>query len=153
MLTLLFFALGLAALAAVAAAARDWSMRRRALERLYADAAQDAASATQEETTSALSLWLVRAGYRRPNARAIFLAATAVCIAVGIVVSQFYRTFLAPALLQVLFDGDASRYASARRICIWLGTTHANTAWAWERQRSEPFPSRYQPPCTLRYAE
>lgn len=101
MVAILLFSLGLAALAAIAVAARDWSMRHRALERLYADAAPGAGggAAESQEASNALALWLVRAGYRRPDAPAVFLAATAGCIALGVAVSQFYRIVLVPTLV------------------------------------------------------
>ena len=102
MVAILLFSLGLAALAAIAVAARDWSMRRCALERLYADAAPGTGggAAEPQEASSALALWLVRAGYRRPNAPTVFLAATAGAIAIGVVVSQFYRIVLTPTLVE-----------------------------------------------------
>lgn len=102
MVAILLFSLGLTALAAIAVAARDWSMRRRALERLYADAAPGAGggAAESQEMSNALALWLVRAGYRRPNAPVVFLAATAGCIALGVAVSQFYRIALVPTLVE-----------------------------------------------------
>ena len=99
MLTVLLLALGLMALAAIAVAARDWNLRHRALTRLSVEADADAARAAQEETDSALALWLVRAGYRAPNAPAMFLTITAACIASGVAVSQFYRIALAPTLV------------------------------------------------------
>lgn len=102
MVAILLFSLGLAALAAIAVAARDWSMRRRVLERLYADAAPGAGggAAESQEASNALALWLVRAGYRRPDAPAVFMAATAGCIALGVAVSQFYRIVLVPTLVE-----------------------------------------------------
>lgn len=99
MLTLLL-GLGLAALAALMVLARDWNLRRSALERLSIDGAAGGGRAEEEETGSALALWLVRAGYRAPNAPAIFVAVTGACMAAGMAVSQFYRIVLAPTLVE-----------------------------------------------------
>ena len=98
MAALLILALGVSALAAIVVAARDWSLRRRAIERLTDAATQGAPPPAAEPDT--LALWLLRAGYRRPNAAALFMIATGACVALGVIVSQFYRIVLAPVLVE-----------------------------------------------------
>jgi tight adherence protein C len=81
-------------------AARNWSVRRGAMLRLYA--MDDSATGPAVETSShetALGRWLARAGYRQPSAQKVFLAATAASALVGLVVSQIYRRVLLRALL------------------------------------------------------
>lgn len=72
---------------------RSWEIRRRALARLYA-MDDERAGLRPETRDSALSRWLARAGYRRPNAPNIFIAATVGCVLLGVIVSQAYRLML-----------------------------------------------------------
>jgi tight adherence protein C len=72
---------------------RSWEIRRRALARLYA-MDDERAGLRPETRDSALSRWLARAGYRRPNAPNIFIAATVGCVLLGVIVSQVYRLML-----------------------------------------------------------
>ena len=77
---------------------KSWNVRRSALVRLYA---MDAGSAAAEPASrdNPLSRWLAGAGYRRPNAQAIFIAATAACVVGGLAISQAYRAFVFRPLL------------------------------------------------------
>ena len=106
--------LGLAIVAAAAAAlyvmGTAWSVRRRALRRLYGEDAALSASALEAlGSGSGLAPWLARAGYRRPNAVAVFVAATLAFTGAGVIVSQFYRL----VLLQPLIDMVAAVPGSA----------------------------------------
>ena len=105
---------GLALVAAAAAAlyvmGTAWSVRRRALRRLYGEDAALSASALEAlGSGSGLAPWLARAGYRRPNAVAVFVAATLAFTGAGVIVSQFYRL----VLLQPLIDMVAAVPGSA----------------------------------------
>jgi tight adherence protein C len=90
--------LGLAIVAAAVAAAyvigKDWSARRRALRRLYGEDTQLSTSALEALGGSGLAQWLARAGYRRSNAPAVFVAATLGFTVAGLIVSQIYRLVL-----------------------------------------------------------
>jgi tight adherence protein C len=86
---------------AVYATVRSWSVRRRALARLYAIDAPAAGGDSMTRDT-ALARWLASAGYRRPEAQTLFISATVACAAVGIVVSQIYRLFLFESLLDAI---------------------------------------------------
>ena len=95
MLNLLGLAIVAAAVAAVYVIAKGWNVRRHALRRLYGEDGE--LSGSTLETLGAgtgLASWLARAGYRRPNATAIYVAATAGCTVAGIIVSQIYRVLL-----------------------------------------------------------
>jgi pilus assembly protein TadC len=79
----------------------QWSVRQRALRRLYADvddragmAAADAASADRP-----LARWLSLAAYRGANAPAIFVVATAACALAGLAFGQLYRSVLLQPLV------------------------------------------------------
>ena len=105
---------GLALVAAAAAAlyvmGTAWSVRRRALRRLYGEDAALSASALEAlGSGSGLAPWLARAGYRRPNAVAVFVAATLAFTVAGVIVSQIYRL----VLLQPLIDMVAAVPGSA----------------------------------------
>ena len=62
-----------ATLAAAWVAARSWSVRQRALRRLYAEADEPGAATGVDalKSESALARWLARAGYRGANAPAL----------------------------------------------------------------------------------
>jgi tight adherence protein C len=84
-------------------AATNWSVRRRAMLRLYAlDDSTGALGGDTSVRDSALARWLARAGYRQPNAQRIFIAATAACALIGLVVSQVYRVVLLRTLLRAV---------------------------------------------------
>ena len=80
-------------------AGRSWNVRRRALMRLYAMDDHQAAMTEGSGRDTALALWLARAGYRRPSAQVMFIAATAACVVAGFAVSQAYRVFVFRPLL------------------------------------------------------
>ena len=84
------------------ATVRSWSVRRRALVRLYAIDAHTGAGMESSGRDSALARWLASAGYRRPEAQTYFIAATIACAGLGIVVSQIYRLFLFQTLLDAI---------------------------------------------------
>ncbi len=82
---------------------RSWSVRRRALIRLYAvdDHRGDRGLESSTRDTS-LARWLARAGYRRPNAHTVFIAATIGAVVAGVAVSQIYRViFFRPLLIAI----------------------------------------------------
>jgi tight adherence protein C len=77
---------------------RGWEIRRRALARL--SAMDDERAGIRPETRdSALSRWLARAGYRRPNAPNTFIGATVGCVVLGVILSQVYRLMLLRPLI------------------------------------------------------
>ncbi len=86
------------------AAAVAWSVRYRALRRLYETADQQPADATDERSVPQqwLARWLVIAGYRRQNAVALFVATTVGSACVGIVAGGIYRTVLEAPLVQMV---------------------------------------------------
>lgn len=99
--------LGLAIVAAAAAAlyvmGTAWNVRRRALLRLYGEDADLSASALDAiGSGSGLSPWLARAGYRRPNAAAVFVAATLAFTVAGVIASQIYRLVLLRPLIDMV---------------------------------------------------
>ena len=80
---------------------QSWSIRRRALARLYAmDDQQAGLRPTSRD--SALARWLARAGYRRPGAQRIFIGSTIGCTVLGIVLSQAYRAVLLRPLVDAV---------------------------------------------------
>lgn len=82
-------------------AARTWSVRYRALRRLYDDdqrAVVHGHSIPQRWLARRLSL----AGFRRASAPAVFVTATAVSVGVGLVVGQFYRVALVGSLVAMV---------------------------------------------------
>lgn len=82
---------------------RSWSVRRRALIRLYAVDDPRAATGLQSSALdTALARWLARAGYRRPNAQTLFISATIASVAAGLAVSQIYSLiFFRPLLVAI----------------------------------------------------
>ena len=79
---------------------RSWSVRRRALIRLYAVDDPRAATGLQSSARdNGLGRWLARAGYRRPNAQMLLISATIASVAAGLAVSQIYRLIFFPPLL------------------------------------------------------
>jgi pilus assembly protein TadC len=79
------------------ATVRSWSVRRRALIRLYAvDDHRPAAPSSPRETP--LARWLARAGYRRPNG----------FVGIGVVLSQVYRLVLFGPLLDAVVNVPGS---------------------------------------------
>jgi tight adherence protein C len=70
---------------------RSWSVRRSALIRLYAVDDHRASVPGSSVRDTALARWLARAGYRRPDAQSLFVAATIACVGLGVAASQLYR--------------------------------------------------------------
>lgn len=103
-----------ATLALAYAAARSWSVRRRALVRLYAVDDQRVSVGGPLSRDTALGRWLARAGYRRPDAQTLFIAATVAFVGVGVVVSQIYRL----VLFRPLFDAVVNVPGSAGDVLI-----------------------------------
>ena len=92
---------GLAALVFVAG--KSWSVRHRAVMRLWAADDQRTAAAMQTAgRETKLAHWLARAGYRRPNATTVFLSATAAFVVLGVALSQVYRLVLFRPLLDAV---------------------------------------------------
>jgi len=90
-------------------AGKSWSVRQRALRRLYAEDEQGAAPGLEASgSDSALARWLARAGYRRPNAPGVFVMATASFVGVGVVVSQIYRLILFRPLVDMVANVPGS---------------------------------------------
>ena len=85
-------------------AATSWSVRNRAMQRLYAeeDAMRGAVTVDSSSSESWLARWLLRAGYRGPNVPGLFVAATAVSAGVGLVVGQIYRLTLLRPLVDMM---------------------------------------------------
>ncbi len=82
---------------------RSWSVRRRALIRLYAVDDHRTGTGTQSSTRDTpLGRWLASAGYRRPNAQTVFISATIAAVVAGVAVSQIYRVvFFRPLLTAI----------------------------------------------------
>jgi len=77
-----------------------WRLRRRALARLYDDEPARSVAASGQDRW--LSQWLARAGYRRPQATALFVTATVVCAGVGVVAGQVYRAAMLASLVEMV---------------------------------------------------
>ena len=90
--------------------ATSWSVRQRALRRLYAeeDGPRVAAVIESPGTGSRLARWLSLAGYRGPNAPALFVAATAAGAGVGLAVGQTYRLTALEPLVELVASAPGS---------------------------------------------
>ena len=77
-----------------------WRLRSRALTRLYDDAPAASLAASGQDRWLPQSL--ARAGYRRPQATALFVTATLVCAGVGVVAGQVYRTAMMVSLIDMV---------------------------------------------------
>ena len=89
--------------------ATSWSVRQRALRRLYEDeGARAPGTLGPSDPDSRLARWLAPAGYRRPNAPALFVATTAGCAAAGVVVGQIYRLTLLRPLVELIASAPGS---------------------------------------------
>jgi len=98
-----------AALAACYASLRAWSIRRRALLRLYAGTDQAAlAGSDWSSRDTPLARWLARAGYRRPNAQTMFIGATGAFVIVGLALSQVYSRILYRPLVDAIANVPGS---------------------------------------------
>ena len=82
-------------------AARSWSVRHRALRRLYDDDQRTVAS-----ERSIPERWLARqlslAGFRRPGASALFVTTTAVAVGIGLFAGQLYKVTLMGPLVEMV---------------------------------------------------
>jgi tight adherence protein C len=99
----LTFVFVLATLSLASVAAKSWSVRQRALRRLWA--AQDAPAAGVMEASIPegwLARWLSLAGYRAENAASLFLATTAGAAGAGIVAGVIYRARLVTLLVEMV---------------------------------------------------
>ncbi len=97
------FLIVVAAVVVASVMGKSWSVRRRALIRLYAvddhRTDRDLESSTRD---TQLARWLARAGYRRPNAQTVFISATIGGVLAGLAVSQVYRViFFRPLLIAI----------------------------------------------------
>jgi pilus assembly protein TadC len=95
-----------ALLAVTLRSVQGWSSRRRALDRLFAPEGGSDGDASARDTP--LARWLASAGYRRANAPAVFVGATAAFVAAGLVVSQFYRLVLFAPMLDAVVNVPGS---------------------------------------------
>jgi pilus assembly protein TadC len=95
-----------ALLAVTLRSVQGWSSRRRALDRLFAPEGGSDGDALARDTP--LARWLASAGYRRANAPAVFVGATAAFVAAGLVVSQFYRLVLFAPMLDAVVNVPGS---------------------------------------------
>lgn len=77
-----------------------WRLRSSALTRLYDD--EPAVSVLASGQDRWLVQWLARAGYRRPQALALFLTATVVCAGVGMVVGRIYSATMMASLISMV---------------------------------------------------
>lgn len=90
-------------------AIKSWSVRRRALIRLYAiDDQRVGTGLDSSSRDGAIARWLASAGYRRPNAQAIFIAATAAFVIGGAILSQIYRVVFLRSLLNAIANVPGS---------------------------------------------
>ena len=88
---------------------KSWSVRRRALIRLYAvDDPRVTTGAQSSARDTRLGRWLASAGYRRPNAQTVFVAATIAAVVVGLAVSQVYRVVFFRPLLNAISNVPGS---------------------------------------------
>ncbi len=88
---------------------KSWSVRRQALIRLYAiDDQRVGTGLDSSGREGALARWLAGAGYRRPSAQTIFIAATAGAVVSGVVLSQMYRLILLRTLVNAIANVPGS---------------------------------------------
>ena len=97
-----------AAVVLVSVMVKSWSVRRRALIRLYAVDDLRAGTGAQSARETALGRWLASAGYRRPNAQIVFVSATIAAVVAGVVVSQIYRVVFFTPLLNAISNVPGS---------------------------------------------
>jgi len=100
----LAFLVVVATLGLMYVAAVGWSVRYRALRRLYETADETPGDAAAERSMPQrwLARWLIVAGYRQPNAATLFVAATAAGAAAGIVGGAFYLAALQAPLVEMV---------------------------------------------------
>ena len=90
--------------------ATSWSVRQRALRRLYAEAdgSRIGVAIGSWSSDSWLARWLSRAGYRGPNAPGVFAATTAGSVVVGLAVGQIYRLTVLRPLVEMVASAPGS---------------------------------------------
>jgi tight adherence protein C len=106
---LIAFLIVVAAVVVASVMGRSWSVRRRALIRLYA--VDDPRTPTGLESSTRdtpLARWLARAGYRRPNAQTVFISATIGGVVIGLAISQVYRVVFFGPLLDAISNVPGS---------------------------------------------
>ncbi|NOT25878.1 MAG: type II secretion system F family protein [Acidobacteria bacterium] len=79
----------------------SWRLRRSAINRLQDDN-PDALAMGPVGQDRWITQWLARAGYRRPQATALFVTATLVCAGVGMVGGQIYRVTMLDTLVTMV---------------------------------------------------
>jgi len=104
------FIVVVAVLAVASVVARSWSVRQRALRRLYAeeDGAGVAVAVDPASSDNWLARWLSRGGYRRPNAPALFVGASAAGAGVGLVVGLIYKLAVLQSLVEMVSSAPGS---------------------------------------------
>lgn len=112
------FVIVIVALAAAYVAATSWRVRQLALGRLYRDEDGSAAPGAGDlsASESALARWLSLAGYRQPNAPAVFVGLSLAAGLAGLVVGQVYRVILQ----QGMVDRVASVPGSAGELLVQI---------------------------------
>src|SRR6266852_4957896 len=121
-MNLVAFIIVVATLSLAYGAGRSWSVRHRALRRLYDDM-QVAAVIEPSLPEGWLAPWLSRAGYRAPNAPALFIATTAGAVGVGIVAGWFYNAYLMTQLVQMVASvpgGAGDALTAILRMGPWI---------------------------------
>jgi tight adherence protein C len=99
-----------------------WRLRRSAIARLHDDdpGAMVARPAGQDRW---ITEWLARAGYRRPQVTALFVAATLVCAVIGIVGGQVYRATMLETLVAMVVSmpgGAGEVLAAVLSVGHWI---------------------------------
>lgn len=94
--------LAVAALAFLAVSLRGWTLRYRALRRLYAQDDEPGRIMDGAGSRGKLAHWLSQAGYRSPNASTIFMFATAGLGLAGFIAGQVYTVAALPALVDAI---------------------------------------------------
>ena len=99
----------LAMLGAIYVANTGWSVRRRALQRLYAEDARHTGRGTEAVSADSwIARWLSRAGYRSAKAPGLFVAATGASAAAGLVTGQAYRLVVMQSLLEMVANAPGN---------------------------------------------
>ena len=102
------FAIAFATLAVGALMVRSWTLRYRALRRLYAQDDQPGALMGGADAPGKLAHWLSQAGYRSPNAPTLFIGATAGLGLAGFVGGQVYRVTVLSSLVEAVASAPGS---------------------------------------------
>lgn len=101
--------IALMALAVTIVMVRSWSLRQRALRRLYAVDDQHGAMTMDGSTAPGrLAHWLSQAGYRAVNAPTLFIAATIGLGLAGFAGGQLYRVAMLPTLVELVASAPGS---------------------------------------------